>query len=396
MDEGQRGHGAIVACDRNRRVASPPVRIIHISDCYAPRTGGIETQVRSLALAQQSAGHDVAVITATPGHGSQRSGVNDDSGVHVFRVAMSLPGDLPVHPRTAHHVRRILQDYTPDVVHVHGGVVSPFAWSALRELHRLGVPRVITVHSMWGPLAAPLYAGAGALLPWTDADTVVTAVSRVAADSVSSALKVDVWVLPNGIDPTLWPPVAPVGQPGVLRVVSVLRLAPRKRTAALLRVCARAAIRLAPDTALDVRIIGDGPERRRTRAWINRHGLSASFTLLGRLDRAGIQREFATADVFTQASVRESFGIAALEARTSGVPVVARSQSGAGEFITSGINGLLADDDDGLVDALCTLAHDPALHDHMRAFNGENPPNQTWPEVVAIAQAAYDRARRKG
>jgi glycosyltransferase involved in cell wall biosynthesis len=393
MNEYQRGHGAIVACQTKRRVASPPVRIIHVSDCYAPRTGGIETQVRSLAHAQHSQGDEVAVITATPGHTPRRSGDEYDEGVRVFRVAMSLPGEIPVHPRTAHHVRRIVHEFRPDVVHVHDGVVSPFAWSALRELHRLGVPRVVTVHSMWGPLAAPLYGSAGALLPWRDRDTVVTAVSKVAADGVSAALKVRVSVLPNGIDPTQWPPVEVEAQPGVLRVVSVLRLAPRKRAAALLRVCARAALRLAPDIALEVRIIGDGPERRRSQAWIDRCGLSASFTLLGRLDGAEIRREFARSDVFAQASVRESFGIAALEARTSGVPVVARSQTGSGEFVTTGVNGLLADDDDGLVDALCLLAHDRELLDRMRVFNSENPPSQTWPEVVSIAQAAYDRAR---
>ena len=33
------------------------MRIAHVSDCYLPRTGGIETQVRGLALAQAARGH---------------------------------------------------------------------------------------------------------------------------------------------------------------------------------------------------------------------------------------------------------------------------------------------------------------------------------------------------
>ena len=43
------------------------MRILHVSDCYAPRTGGIETQVRDLARAQAAQGHDVHVLTATTG-----------------------------------------------------------------------------------------------------------------------------------------------------------------------------------------------------------------------------------------------------------------------------------------------------------------------------------------
>jgi phosphatidylinositol alpha 1,6-mannosyltransferase len=397
MNKCQRGHRTIVACPVSVRVASSPVRIIHVSDCYAPRTGGIETQVRALAHAQSESGHEVAVITATPDRSSLRSADNGGTGgVRVFRAALPLPGEIPVHPRTAHHVRRIISEFQPDVVHVHDGVVSPFAWSALRELHRLRIPRVITVHSMWGPLAGPIHAGTGALLPWRDQQTVVTAVSQVAADSVAAAVKVDVSVLPNGIDPKLWPPVAPTGSPGVFRIVSVLRLAPRKRIGALLRVCARVALRLAPDTSVEVRIIGDGPDRRRAQSWIDKHGVTASFSLLGRLDRTAIVQEFASADVFAQASVRESFGIAALEARTSGVPVVARAQTGTGEFITDGVNGVLAVDDDALVDALCDLGRDSQLRERMRAFNIANPPRQVWSEVETLAYEAYDRARGKG
>ena len=37
------------------------MRIVHVSDCYAPRTGGIESQVRDLARAQVAAGHEVVI-----------------------------------------------------------------------------------------------------------------------------------------------------------------------------------------------------------------------------------------------------------------------------------------------------------------------------------------------
>ena len=73
-----------------------------MSDCYAPRTGGIETQVRDLARAQVRAGHEVHVLTATPGpHGEGGGVVEDDDGVRVHRLGTHMPFGLPVNPAGA-------------------------------------------------------------------------------------------------------------------------------------------------------------------------------------------------------------------------------------------------------------------------------------------------------
>ena len=61
------------------------MRIVHISDCYPPRLGGIETQVRALAVRQAEQGHDVHVITATPGE-TLRRGTEVLDGVVVLSL----------------------------------------------------------------------------------------------------------------------------------------------------------------------------------------------------------------------------------------------------------------------------------------------------------------------
>lgn len=365
------------------------MRIAHVSDCYLPRTGGIETQVRGLVLAQAARGDEPWVITATPGSGDHRSGREVMDGIAVERLAARIPGDLPVHPRTRAGVREILGKHPADVAHVHVGAVSPFAWGALRALAELRMPTVVTVHSIWGTLSRGGYRSARGLL--TRPGVVVSAVSEIAAAPVAEALGVQVGVLPNAIDPAPWRQSASVARvPGVLRVVTVSRLAPRKRVGPLLRAIARAQVLLGPDVRIETTIIGDGPQRGAVERTARRLGVPARFT--GRLSPAGIREAFAACDVFAQASVLESFGIAALEARTFGLPVVARAQAGTSEFIHDGVEGLLAVDDDRLGDALALLGRDPALGERISAHNVAVPPEQTWDHACDRASALYASA----
>lgn len=365
------------------------MRIAHVSDCYLPRTGGIETQVRSLALAQRDFGYDVRVITATPGHGSVRSGRDRVDDVAVDRLAVDLPGELPIHPRTRAAVVAAIAADPVDVLHIHAGVVSPFAWGAMRAARELDLPTVITVHSVWGALARPSLRALAPIVDWRRC--VLSAVSSMAAARIERALHISVAVLPNGIDPAIWSAVSPHRRsPGELRLVSVLRLAPRKRVAALLRSFARAQVLLGTQMHVLPTIIGDGPERAKAERLARKLQLDVRFT--GRLPRAGILGAFAESDLFVQASVHESFGIAALEARTFGLPVVARSQAGTGEFITSGVNGLLADDDDALAADIARLGREPDVLEMMWSYNQTHPPEQTWPHLVHMARGLYAAA----
>ena len=76
------------------------MRIVHISDCFEPRVGGIETQVGDLAAHQVADGHEVHVLTATAaesGQSARYDGVRANSaGVMVHRIATPLVAGLPV------------------------------------------------------------------------------------------------------------------------------------------------------------------------------------------------------------------------------------------------------------------------------------------------------------
>ncbi len=243
------------------------MRIVHISDCYPPRLGGIETQVRALAVRQAEQGHDVHVITATPSD-TMRKGTEVLDGVVVHRATVRMPAELPVHPRVVPVLRTILGPHgvakDADAVHVHGGVVSPFAYPGAKVARDLGLPTVVTIHGVWGGVFSPMARLADLLTHWTRWGVALTAVSDAAADPIRAIVGPDVPVtlVPNGIDVERWRIPHVAGDPAETRVVAVMRLAPRKRSMALVKMGERAVEQLPDGRRLRLTIVGEGPELR--------------------------------------------------------------------------------------------------------------------------------------
>lgn len=357
------------------------MKVALLSDCYPPRTGGIESQVSDLAAQLAAAGHEVEVFTATAGGG-------EGTGVRVHRLSTPLSAGLPVNPFAPPQARRLLAAGGFDVAHVHLGVVSPFAWDMTRVTTSLGLPTALTWHCV-------LHTAAPALGPavrrWVRRGAVLSAVSGVAAHGVRRAARgAPVTVLPNGIDPSAWPP-GPVRTGRPVRVVTASRLAPRKRVGALLAVVAEAHRRLGP-RAMTVDVYGDGPLRPWLEARVAALGLADVVRLPGRVTRPQLAAAWRDADVYLSPTRLEAFGIAALEARTAGLPVIARADSGVREVVADGRSGLLAADDAGLADALVRLVADETLRTRIARHNTATPPVQTWDRVVELAVAEYRRA----
>jgi glycogen(starch) synthase len=389
------------------------VKIAMLSDCYLPRLGGIEVQVHDLASRLIGRGHEVVVFTATAGSRGERGGFVDRvDGVEVHRLALRLPFELPVNPLAPGLLRQRLSSGGFDVVHVHMGVVSPFAVDCTRVATDLGLPTAMTWHCMIGPLE-PLFRAAGYVRRWASGGVVMSAVSAVAAEPLQRVVGAEsvVSVLSNGIDVEHWATSADrvaqaqagergesqqTGQTGhdghPVVVVSAMRLASRKRPLPLLRILARVRALVPPDTGIRLEIFGDGPDLGRLQRFVAAHDMGGWVRLAGRVTRQELQQRYAAADVFVAPAPLESFGIAALEARTAGLPVVGRRGSGVQEFVTDGLNGYLAPDDEAMADALARLITDDGLRESMKAYNRATPPEQSWSRILEAAEAEYRRA----
>lgn len=375
-----------------------------LTDCYPPRLGGIENQVRDLSRHLVAAGHEVEVFTATAGPEGQRGGAttHGDDGVTVHRLAIRLPGGIPVNPFAPPEVRRRLDAGGFDVAHAHLGVVSPFATDLVPVALDAGLPVTATFHCVIDR-SASVFRALGHLARWSRRGVALNAVSRMAATRVASAAgDAQVEVVPNGVDVAWWregsdahrddaSDPAPGRSPRPVHVVSAMRLAARKRPLATLSVLRGARSILDPDVPLRVTIVGEGPQRRVMERYLRTRGMDW-VELPGRVDREGLRRLHRSADAYLTSARLEAFGIAALEGRAAGLPVVAPRGTGVDDFVADGVEGLLAESDVLLAGALAHLAGDPALRRRIRAHNLAVPPDQDWAGVMAATLREYHRA----
>jgi glycosyltransferase involved in cell wall biosynthesis len=360
------------------------MRIGLVSDCYLPQVGGIEMQVHDLALHLREAGHDVLVVTSIDGPA-------EVDGIPVHRLDVPLlPFSIPFTPKAFRRVAEILEDAQVDVAHFHGGIVSPLAYFAAYSSQRAGIPTVITTHCLWS-YAAPVFAALDKAFRWRDWNATFSAVSGVAAAPIRRIVGAerDVVVLPNGIDNATWEVARSPRDDNVITIVSVMRLAPRKRPLHLLKMIKKVRERLSSDSRFRVLIIGDGPERASLERYLRVNDLGDVVELVGRRTREQIRDVFSSADIFVAPANLESFGIAALEARCAGLPVVAKARTGIREFVEHGREGLLARSDREMVDQIVQLVRDRELRLVIAKNNRETASPVDWTDVVELNLAVY-------
>ncbi|MEU7868777.1 glycosyltransferase [Dactylosporangium sp. NPDC049140] len=350
------------------------MRIAHVTDVYLPRLGGVELQVHDLASRQSAQGHEPLVLTTTA-----PSVFADD--LPTLRITGLGAG--PYRRFGADALGAVLRQHGVEAVHAHVSAFSPLAWTAARSAATTGLPTVVSVHSMWHDIMPFVRRFAR----WQDAASWPVqwaAVSSAAASAVRSALDgTPVAVLPNGIDPGAWLlPPAPTTS-AVPTFISVMRMVRRKRPRALLRTL------LALRETHDFRavLVGDGPLLPSLQ-----RSAPPEITFTGALDRTAIRALLASADVYIAPAPRESFGIAALEARSAGLPVVARAGSGVADFIRHDVEGWLVHSDAELLDVLGWMLDDPSRAAAVAAYNRAVAPCVRWDTVLDRADELYARA----
>jgi alpha-1,6-mannosyltransferase len=312
------------------------MRIVRLANFVTPVSGGVRTALAHLAREYRT--RDIDPVLVIPGPTDARHDGPD--GTVITLASPRLPG-------TSYHVlldrarvRRALRGLRPDAVEVHDRFT--LAW-AVPWLRRHGVPALLMVHER---LRTPLRAFAH--LPDLAADRTEAAANRRLVDEVGTVVVASrsvartfpdggARVVPLGVDRTTFPPRSMRGEDARLRLVLVGRLSPEKAPLLAVDTATMLAGR-GHDVHLDV--VGTGPLARR----VARRAPWGRTTLHGHLPQDEVARIVRDADVLLAPCPTEAFGLAALEALASGVPVVAHRDGAVPELL--GLDG--ADPADGM------------------------------------------------
>lgn len=133
-------------------------------------------------------------------------------------------------------------------------------------------------------------------------------------------------------------------------------------------------------------------ERERFEVRAAELGVGEHVLVLGPQPPAALEALFRAADVFAFPSLKEGFGLVALEALAAGLPLVTSDLDVFRGFLTHGESALLTPAGDGpaLAAALARVAADPGLRDRLRAGGWRVVAAHTWEAAAVAHERAYE------
>ena len=379
--------------------------------------GGLGRHVHHLATALAGAGHEVVVLSRRPADTDPSTHPSTDEiseGVRVVAAAQDphefgFGSDMMAWTLAMGHamVRAGLavrddtgERWVPDVVHAHDWLVAHPA-IALAEF--FDVPLVSTIHateagrhSGWvsGPISRQVHAVESWLVH--ESDSLITC-SASMSDEITELFGpglAETRVIRNGIDAELWPFAARKPRQGPAELLYVGRLEYEKGIQEAIAALPR--IRRAhPGTTLT--IAGDGTQQEWLVEQARKHKVLKATRFVGRLGHDALVDAMHTADAAVLPSHYEPFGIVALEAAATGIPLVTSNVGGLGEAVIDGQTGMSFAPRDvaGLAAAVRAVLDDPAAAARRAVAARERLTSDfDWHTVAAETSQVYLAAKR--
>ena len=338
------------------------MRIGIATDTYLPQVNGVTTVVRRIVTLLRARGHETAVLAPrypefhTP---------DDERELRILSIPFPLYPAVRLSLPNTRPVAHFFDAFRPDVIHVH--TEGPLGLAGRRYALQRGVPLVTSFHTNF-PQYSRHY-GVGLLEPavwrwlaWFHRPAQQTLTPGAAARTElerRGVAQVAVWG--RGVDTQLFHPRRRndgwrrwlAGGDDTVIVLHVGRLAPEKNLDVLIAAW-HDAHRVVGQRATFV-IAGEGPMARRIAARL------PFVRVLGFLPIQHLATLYASADLCVFTSRSETCGLVALEAMSSGVPVIAADAGGFRESVVPNETGALLPPDDpaGFVEAIAEFVGDP-------------------------------------
>lgn len=325
------------------------MKILITTDCYRPMVNGVVTSVTTLERELTDKGHEVRIVTLSETHRFAKRG-------NVYYMGSVGAGKLYPQARAAApvmgHWLREIEEWRPDIIHSQSEFSSFFAARRIAAL--LDIPIVHTYHTVYedythyfSPNEA-LGKRATALLSRVLLNSTQAAV--VPTDKVKKILQrygvtTPIYVVPSGISLDQFTRRPDRNRIGKLRaglgiseskkvMVTVGRLAKEKNVEELLDYFDRL-----NRPELELVIVGDGPHREALEAHAARLSSVERIHFAGMAAPEEVADYYHLGDVFLCASRSETQGLTYIEALSSGLPVIGRSDDCIDGIVVDGVNG---------------------------------------------------------
>ena len=371
------------------------MRIVIATAVYYPQINGVAVFSYNLAVGLAGRGNEVLVICPSQ-TGKNYSKMEDGVKVCYLKSVQAkfYPDQIHAVPKKKklwyrhgfrvsifprREIRKILDEFRPDVVHVQ--VSDPIGLSVVSYARKHNVPVVTTEHNQPDVITSQLKLGlvkkpADALLTaylvnrQSKSDFVTMPTEKAIRDLIWSKgkeFKVPVAAVSNGVDlKNFKPGRAPSAvyeryglNQKLKTVLYVGRIDAEKNVGAVVE-----AFLKVEELVKDVQLViaGDGVDKARLMKKVEGH---KNIHFLGRVVVPELYDVYRLGDVFATASEIETQGIVLIEAAASGLPLVAVNAGAVSEVCLDGENGYLCQPGavSEIADAIVKILSEQKLHD---------------------------------
>jgi len=364
--------------------------------CY-PTFGGSGVLATELGKALAQEGHQVHFITYQ--QPVRLNGFIPNIFYHEVQVPTYPLFDYPPYETAlASAMVDVIKNNNLDLLHVHYAIPhasAAFMAKKILELEGKNIPVITTLHGTDITLVGKDKTYAPVVAFSINQSDAITAVSNNLRDETYKTFRIEkeIEVIPNFVDVNRFSRkpidafrkvIAPNGERIILHASNFRKI---KRVKDVVRVF-NEINKIIPSKLL---FIGDGPERQPAEELSRELGVGDEVRFVGKQDQ--MEDILAIGDLFLLPSEYESFGLAALEAMASGVPVISTNVGGLNEINIPGETGYMAnvgDINQMSQDALKILIDDKTLK-KFKSASAEYAKKYDISNIVPFYEKLYER-----
>lgn len=315
--------------------------------CY-PTFGGSGVVATELGLELGRRGHEIHFITYS--QPVRLALLNPNVHYHEVNVPeYPLFHYQPYELALSSKLVNVVKLYKIELLHVHYAIPHAYAGYMAKQILKeegIDIPMVTTLHGTDITLVGnhPFYKPAVTFS--INKSDVVTSVSQSLKDETMKLFNItnEIVVIPNFIELTknLSDPSTPCFRSVMAKeseriITHISNFRKVKRIPDVIKIF----YNIQKEIPAKLMMVGDGPEKEKAESLCAELGIEDKVIFFGNSHE--IDRILSYSDLFLLPSETESFGLAALEAMASGVPVISSNSGGLPEVNNNGISGYLSE-----------------------------------------------------